>query len=206
MVSAGSWAFVAAAVRRPQLVGAIAPSGPALCARLAAVVPSRAVPGILPSGPVVVELGPGTGVVSGAIRRRLPTSGRQLAVELDRGMVDYLARRAPWLRVLPGDAVHLPELLARAGVAQADAVVSGLPWSLVDPPVQRRMLDAITRVLAPTGAFTTFGYLHALPVRRARRFRALLRERFDEVLVSGVVWTNLPPAVVFVCRRPIAAR
>lgn len=209
VISAGGWAFLTAAVRRPQLVGAIAPSGPALCDQLAAVVPSHGIPNhavpnhAVPSGPVVVELGPGTGVVSRAIRRRLPTSGRQLAVELDPAMVDHLARHAHWLQVLQGDAAHLRELLAGSGVPRVDAVVSGLPWSLVDPPVQRRTLEAITDVLAPTGAFTTFGYLHALPVRRAREFRALLRRRFDEVVVSRTVWSNVPPAVVFVCRRPI---
>jgi phospholipid N-methyltransferase len=36
----------------------------------------------------------------------------------------------------------------------------------------------------------------------ARRFRRRLRDTFDEVLVSATVWRNLPPAFVYVCRRP----
>jgi hypothetical protein len=36
----------------------------------------------------------------------------------------------------------------------------------------------------------------------ARRFAASLRDTFDEVVVSATVWRNLPPAFVYVCRRP----
>jgi phosphatidylethanolamine/phosphatidyl-N-methylethanolamine N-methyltransferase len=36
----------------------------------------------------------------------------------------------------------------------------------------------------------------------ARRFRQTLRGAFDEVLVSATVWRNVPPAFVYVCRRP----
>lgn len=189
-------AFLAAALRHPGLVGAVAPSLPALCDQLAAVVPSR-------GRPVVVELGPGTGVVSAAIRRRLPAGARQLAVELDPAMLAHLERSHPWLEVIAGDAAELAGLLADVGVARVDAVVSGLPWSLFDEAAQRRVLDAVGAVLVPHGVFTTFGYLHALRLRGARRFRVLLEQRFGEVMVSRAVWRNLPPAMTYVCRRAV---
>jgi phospholipid N-methyltransferase len=37
----------------------------------------------------------------------------------------------------------------------------------------------------------------------ARRFRAALRATFEEVVISATVWRNLPPAFVYVCRRPV---
>ena len=36
----------------------------------------------------------------------------------------------------------------------------------------------------------------------ARRFRRTLRVTFEEVLVTATVWRNMPPAFVYVCRRP----
>jgi hypothetical protein len=54
-------AFLAAALRRPATMGAVAPSSERLGAVLASIVPSQ-------GEPVVVELGPGTGAVS-AVRR-----------------------------------------------------------------------------------------------------------------------------------------
>ncbi|MBE1586610.1 phospholipid N-methyltransferase [Nonomuraea angiospora] len=32
-----------------------------------------------------------------------------------------------------------------------------------------------------------------------------MRWRFDEVVISRTVWANLPPALVYYCRRPAEA-
>jgi phosphatidylethanolamine/phosphatidyl-N-methylethanolamine N-methyltransferase len=188
-------AFLAAALRSPAVVGAVAPSSPHLAARLAAVVPRG-------GQPVVVELGPGTGSVTTAIEYRLAGRGRQVAVEIDPVLADYLRAEHTGVEVLVGDAAELERLFAEHRVSAVDAVVSGLPWSLIDAGAQRAIVDAAARSLRPGGCFTTFAYLHSLSMRRARQFRALLGEVFDEVLTTRTVWWNLPPAVTYVCRRP----
>ncbi|SFQ69389.1 Phospholipid N-methyltransferase [Amycolatopsis arida] len=190
--------FLAAALRGPVTVGAVAPSSAALADVLAAVAPST-------GAPVVVELGSGTGAVTAAIRRRLPAGARQLAVEVDPRLVEHLRRAHPGVEVVRGDARDLGRLLAEHGVTRADAVVSGLPWSLFGPDAQLRILTQVGGVLAPGAAFSTFGYLHAGALTGARRFHRLVRHVFDEVLVSQAVWRNLPPARVVVCRRPRGA-
>jgi len=187
--------FLAAAMRRPTTVGAVAPSSARLAGVLASVVPSE-------GSPIIVELGPGTGSVSAAIDRRLPVGARHLAIELDADMVEYLRRTRPTLEVVWGDARHLSGLLAEHGVTRVDAVVSGLPWALFDAPTQAAILREVTRLIGPTGAFTTFAYLHGMPLTSARRFRHTLREIFDEVVVGTTIWRNLPPAFGYICRRP----
>lgn len=177
----------------------MAPSSPHLAARLAAVVPRV-------GEPVVVELGPGTGSVTTAIEYRLGGRGRHVAVEIDPVLADYLRAEHPSVEVLVGDAVEMERLFAGNRVPPVDAVVSGLPWSLIGPDAQRAIVEATARSLAPPGCFTTFAYLHALSTIRARQFRALLGEVFDEVLTTRTVWWNLPPAVTYVCRRPRAAQ
>ena len=188
-------AFLAAALRRPTTMGAIAPSSPQLAAVLASVVPRT-------GAPVVVELGPGTGAVSVVIAEKLPTGARHLAVELDPDMVAFLRRTRPELEVVPGNAAELGALLGERGITSADAVVCGLPWALFDDATQTALLGEISRVIGDHGAFTTFAYLHGMTLAAARRFRRRLRDTFDEVLVSGTVWRNLPPAFVYACRRP----
>lgn len=187
--------FLAAVLRSPAVVGAVAPSSPHLAARLAAVVPRG-------GQPVVVELGPGTGSITAAIEYRLAGRGRQVAVEIDPVLADYLRAAHPGVEVLVGDAAELARLFAEHRVSAVDAVVSGLPWSLIDAGAQRAIVDATARSLRPGGCFTTFAYLHSLSMARARQFRALLGEVFDEVLTTCPVWWNLPPAVTYVCRRP----
>jgi phosphatidylethanolamine/phosphatidyl-N-methylethanolamine N-methyltransferase len=190
-------AFLTAALRRPATMGAIAPSSPRLGAVLASVVPTR-------GEPVVVELGPGTGAVSAVIAQKLPPGARHLAVELDPDMVAFLRRTHPELEVVPGNAADLAALLAERGIGSVDAVVCGLPWALFDDATQTALLSEISRVIGDRGAFTTFAYLHGMTLAAARRFRRTLRATFDEVLVTATVWRNLPPAFVYVCRRPRA--
>ena len=171
------------------------PSSARLGAVLTEIVPRD-------GAPVVVELGPGTGAVSRQIERRLPPSGRHLAVELDPVMAASLRRWRPGIQVIEGDAADLDDILAQRVTQPVDAVVSSLPWSLFDARQQATTLAAVSRAIGPTGAFSTFAYLHGLPLTGARRFRHLLRRVFDEVVRTAPVWTNVPPAEVYVCRRP----
>jgi phosphatidylethanolamine/phosphatidyl-N-methylethanolamine N-methyltransferase len=188
-------AFLAAFLRRPATMGAVVPSSARLSAVLTSVVPTVGTP-------VVVELGPGTGAVSAAIDDRLPQGARHLAVELDAGMVDFLRRTRPGMDVVNGDARDLGRLLAERGVAHVDAVVCGLPWALFDETTQFRILTEVGHAIGATGAFTTFAYLPGMALPAAHRFRRTLRARFEEVIVTATVWRNMPPAFVYVCRRP----
>ncbi|MGH3984076.1 MAG: class I SAM-dependent methyltransferase [Pseudonocardiaceae bacterium] len=187
--------FLAAALRNPATMGAVAPSSSHLAAQMAAVVPGV-------GEPVVVELGPGTGSVTTAIEHRLAGRGRHVAVEIDPVLAEHLRVEFPDVEVLVGDAAELERLLADHDVPVADAVLCGLPWSLISAGAQRAIVEATARALRPEGSFTTLAYVHALPLNPARRFRALLGEVFDEVLSTRTVWRNLPPAVAYVCRRP----
>jgi phosphatidylethanolamine/phosphatidyl-N-methylethanolamine N-methyltransferase len=186
--------FVSSAVRSPGVIGAVAPSGRALSDLLASVAPAD-------TASTVVELGPGTGVVSEALRRRLPPESRHVAVELDRSMVSLLRRNLPWLEVIEGDAKNLQKLLADVGITAVDTIVSGLPWTLFSREAQRGIMEQVNRVLVPGGVFTTFAYAHVMNLPTQRRFRELLQESFDVVEVTPIVWRNVPPALAYQCRN-----
>lgn len=188
-------AFIAAVLRNPGQVGAVTPTSAAMSELLTRIVPRSGTP-------VVVELGPGTGAVTTVIDDRLPAGSRHIAVELDPAMAAFLQGAHPGLEVIEGDAVKLCALLGEHGVEQADAVVSGLPWSLFDDETQASILAQIAAVVGSEGAFTTFAYRHGMLLSAARRFRRALHATFEEVLVTTTVWRNVPPAFVYVCRRP----
>lgn len=166
-----------------------------MAALLASVVPAEGVP-------VVVELGPGTGAVSAAIAARLPRAARHLAIELDPAMAEFLRRHQTDMEVINGDARDLGRLLAARDIGGAAAVVSGLPWSLFDAESHERILRQVAAAIGTEGAFTTFAYTHTTRLRSARNFRRTLGLVFDEVQISRMVWHNVPPAFVYVCRRP----
>ncbi|MEV4394833.1 SAM-dependent methyltransferase [Nonomuraea sp. NPDC049607] len=188
-------AFLHEFVRSPFTVGAIAPSGEPLADLIAAPVPRE-------GDPLVVELGPGTGAFTAAIQRRLDGRGHHLAVEVNERFAQRLATRYPQVDVAVADARDLREVLAERGHHCADVIVSGLPWVAFDPILQHDLLDALTGVLGRHGVFTTFAYAHTRWAPPARRLRRALGGRFEEVVVSRMVWANLPPAFVYFCRRP----
>ncbi|WP_199714666.1 class I SAM-dependent methyltransferase [Micromonospora radicis] len=183
-------------LRSPLTVGAVRPSGRALAELATAAVPAT-------GSPVVVELGPGTGAFTAPIQQRLAGSGRHLAVEINPRFAGRLAALHATVEVAVADATALREVLAQRGLDRADVVVSGLPWAAFDEELQRNVLSEVVAVIQPTGVFTTFAYVHARWAPPARRLHEALRSRFEEVVVSRTVWTNLPPALVYFCRRPI---
>ncbi|MFJ4849618.1 MULTISPECIES: class I SAM-dependent methyltransferase [unclassified Streptomyces] len=174
-------------LRRPLMTGAVSASSRRLaCAMTEGIGLERA--------GLVVELGPGTGVFTDAILARLAPDARLVAVELNPVLAARLAagRRDPRLTVVRGSAAEL----AAAVDEPVDAVVSGLPWTVMPRERRAHILDAVTEVLVPGGRFTTFAYLHAAWTPPARHFAAELAHRFDRLERSTVVWPNLPPAFV----------
>jgi phosphatidylethanolamine/phosphatidyl-N-methylethanolamine N-methyltransferase len=186
--------FLRRALSRPAMVGAPAPTGAALAAEIAAVVPSS-------RATTVVELGAGTGALCPAVRARLAPGSRYVAVELDAELVTHLRQTLPWLEILPGDAGRLGELLDGAHVGPVDAVVSSLPWTLFPRAKRAAILTGIASRLAPGGTFATITTLTALPAR-VRDLRADLDATFDDVAATRPVWRNVPPSRLFVCRGP----
>ncbi|MFB9248769.1 class I SAM-dependent methyltransferase [Sphaerisporangium melleum] len=182
-------------MRSPLTVGAVAPSGPALAAEVTAPVPRT-------GSPVVVELGPGTGSFTAAIQRRLAGDGRHIALEINPRFAERLAGLHPKVDVVTADAADLGTVLAERGLEQADVVVSGLPWAAFAEGQERDVLSAVAAALPPDGVFTTFAYVHTRWAPPARRLLGSLRGRFDEVIISRTIWGNLPPALVYHCRRP----
>ena len=173
--------FLRALARRPQNIGAVLPSS----ARLARAIAAQ----IDPDGPVL-ELGPGTGVITQAILARGP---RDLtAIEYDPDMAAELASRYPAVRVIQGDAFDLDRTLAPHSVGPFSAIVSGLP--LLNFPMARRTsyMDGLVARLAPGAPIIQFSYGTQAPVVPPPGF---------SVTRAALVWANIPPARVWVYRK-----
>jgi phospholipid N-methyltransferase len=182
--------FFQAFMREPASVGALSPSSRALAQ---AMIEGFA----LRQAGMVVELGPGTGAFTAPILAGIGKHTRFVAMELDPSYARGLKRRFPRLTVYNDSAERMPEYLNQAG--KADYIVSGLPWANIPPDAQRRIMEAVLTCLADDGVFTTFAYVHARWLPKARQFRRALERRFARVQTSQVIWRNLPPAFVYRC-------
>lgn len=172
----------------PLGIGAIAPSGPALASAMASFLdPDR-------DGPVV-ELGPGTGVVTKAVLDRGIAPERLTSIEYCEDFARLLRDRFDGVTVVRGDAYDLGTSLdtSPGGHPPLAGMVSSLP--LFSCPVAKRralIMDALDR-LAPGAPFIQFSYALVPPVREEPG-------RFS-VSQTGWIWNNMPPARVWVYRK-----
>lgn len=147
----------------------------------------------------IAELGPGTGVFTQAILDQLAPDGKLLAVDTNAAFIAHLRREIPDPRLVPvqASAEHLDTLVTEAGWPRVDAVVSGIPYSLLPKPVARAILESIRRSLVGGGVFVGYQY--------SRLLRPQLLDIFGNVHYRTVI-LNLPPAFVYTCRvRPPAS-
>lgn len=179
-------------LRNPTQVGAIAPSGAKLCRELTGWLE-------LEQCSAVVELGPGTGVVTERILSSIGKDTRFFAVELDGEICRRLSSKLPEVKLYNADACDLPELCRKENLPELDVVISGLPWAVFPEYLQCKLLEAISGALKNQGKFSTFAYIQGMILPGGARFRRLLNRYFSHVELSQIVWKNLPPAVVYRC-------
>jgi phosphatidylethanolamine/phosphatidyl-N-methylethanolamine N-methyltransferase len=184
-------------LKDPLTVASLVPSAAPLCRQAAAPLPET-------GDPVVLDLGAGTGQVTDVIQERLGGRGRHIAVEFNPRLAAVLAERQPKVEVICDDARAVVERLLAEGV-RTDLTVSGLPWLLTAPSQGRSIFEDLARLAAPGGAVTQLAHAWIRFFPTARQVQRNLEASFEEVVVSRTVWANVPPAVVYVARRPRVA-
>lgn len=180
-------AFFKGFLRNPKEVGSVIPSSRFLTRRVLAC-------GRVHEARVIIELGPGTGVFTREILRRMPKDGVLVAVEINPEFVSVLRRTCPDPRLViyEGSSADLEKALAEAGEEQADLVVSGVPFSTMERGAGRRTLEAAKRVLSSRGRFVAYQFRS-----HVRRFAEPV---FGPAETHSGFW-NLPPMRIYVFKR-----
>lgn len=180
-------------LREPLKTGAIAPSSKYLAKEILRHFPKN-------DNKVVVEFGAGTGAITKRIHERMDEQ-KYLGFELNGEFIDHLQQRLPEMEVCQASAESFLGELKKRDMDAPSLIVSGLPWALFPDELQESILSATIDGLEDGGVFSTFAYAHALKLKQAQRFAEKLNHHFDDVKVSRVIWRNLPPAVIYHCRK-----
>jgi len=170
--------------------GAIAASSPDLCKLMVKTAN-------IDSAKMIVEFGPGTGVISKVIMAEKPAQAQYFALEMNPAFVESMKKNCPEVTVFEDNALNLPKYLAQYNTETCDIVYSSLPWSLFSDELQSSLLDVIVQNLKPEGEFLTFAYIQGVLLPSGKRFRRKLEERFSKVERTHIIWRNAPPAFVY---------
>ena len=180
--------FLQELVNRPRQVGAILPSSKKLAVAMARWLPPQ-------RDAYVLELGPGTGVVSEALLERGLREDRLIAIEMSPKMADHLRQRFPRAHIITGDAFQL-DILLKQHVPQAEnisVVFSSLPLLNFEPHIADDLARKIRALLPPQGKLIQYSYdVGNKQPKAAAHFRHV---------ASDLIWLNLPPARVSVYQK-----
>ena len=179
--------FVRNFFRHPRMVGSFLQSSPRLVARIADEIDFGQARNI-------IEFGPGVGTITTELLRRMPMNARLLAVESNDEFVDLLREAIPDPRFLlaHGGAHEVLALMAAHRIGLADVVVSGIPFSTMEPAMRERILRATYRALSPTGVLIVYQY--------SRKVLPDLERVFGRV-EQRVEWRNGMPMQIFRCEK-----
>ena len=180
---AGRLHFLAGFLRRPDKVGTFIPSSRIMVRRILDV-------GEVESARRIVELGPGTGAVTREILRRMPAQAKLVALETDPNFVTFLRQAHPDPRF---EVQHCGAHEIGSTLSDVDLVVSGIPFSCIEPDEARQTLSAIRQVLRPGGLFVAY---------QLRDHVARFAEPLFGPTRPVIEWRNIPPLRVFVWKQP----
>jgi len=137
----------------------------------------------------VVELGPGTGGTTRALLAVMPPHASLLSIEIGADFIAPLQaiddRR---LMVHHGSAEQLTDILRQHAMDSADAIVSGIPFSLLPPAGRQQVVEAVWSALVPGGRFVAY--------QLCGRVRTLARPLFGPAQVA-LELRNFPPLRIY---------
>ncbi|MDB5735554.1 MAG: Ribosomal adenine methylase transferase [Alphaproteobacteria bacterium] len=173
--------FLRGLISNPRAVSAPTPSSPTLARAIAAQVD-------LGRDGLVIELGPGTGVVTQALLEHGVPADRLVAIELEGSFARLMRKRFPKVTVHHGDAVTFESQIAFG--ARVAAIVSGLPLLQLPLETRRSLLRRALACQDAGGAFVQLSYSWRPPVPPEPGM----------TLTRKTVWRNFPPAHVWTYR------
>lgn len=143
---------------------------------------------------VFVEFGAGEGCYTRELAKRLSPDSRLLVFELDPHLAEHLRhqfRNDGRVIVYDTDAANFLEELHKLGLNHADYVLSGIPFSYLEPRKKKQIIATVHEGLTADGQFVVY---QVTPELRAhtRMFAAHEVEYF---------LANLPPMFILSCHK-----
>ena len=180
--------FVGEVLKKGTTIGAILPSSKSLVRKMLSPVNFR-------NAKIIVELGPGSGMITKEIIRKKNPSAKLLLFEVNAEFYQYLQTIADGqkeIQIFNRSAELLPETLQEEGIGCVDYVISSVPLVVLPKRVSEKIIESAYHSLCEEGLYIQYQY--SLTSRRK------LKSIFKDVQVDFTI-INVPPAFIYICKR-----
>ncbi len=174
--------------KQKKTVGAISPSSKYLAQKMLEEIDFE-------RHKVFVEFGPGTGVFTKKIIKRMSDDAKLLIFELHTPFYESLQKEYsddPRIVVIHDSAAKLHNYLEENGLNEVDFVISSLPLANFNQKVIHSILDAVYEALRTGGYYVQFQY--SLKTKKS------IQRKFKQLTVKFTS-RNLPPAFVYTAKK-----
>lgn len=144
---------------------------------------------------VIVELGPGTGVITKELVKQIQPSCKLLVFELHHPFYESLNKEFKHhenVIIIYDSAEMLKKYLIELKLDKADVILSSLPLANFKKILLKKLLTEAKNNLKEKGLFIQFQY--------SLRTKKILRSYFPDINTAFTTM-NFPPAFVFTCEK-----
>lgn len=178
--------FLKEFIKNKKLVGSVHPSSKTLTEKMLENIN-------FDKSKIMVEFGPGTGVITKKIVEKMSADATLLVFELHKPFYDNLVEEfkdKPKVKIFNLCAEKLNMVLKENGFEYTDVIISSLPFSNFSKDLTIKILKSAINCLKHGGKFIQFQYSLAN--------KKTLKNLFDQVSIKFTV-NNIPPAWVYLC-------
>ena len=139
---------------------------------------------------VIVEFGPGSGVFSKYILRKMTRDSKLILIEMNKNFVTILNSRMRDQRIciVNDNAENVLDILKEEGEAGADYIISGIPFSFISFSTKNRILNNTYAALKKSGKFLVY--------QHSNHLKDHLKHHFDLVRIEYEI-RNIPPLCIY---------
>ena len=180
-------AFFRESLRNLRSMGSVAPSSRFLCRAIARKINPE-------KDKIVVELGPGDGVITRFILNGLSPDARLVIFEINPVFIEKISAtfNDPRMTIVHDTAENMGHHFREMGIQEVDCFVSGIPFVMLPESLTERITRECQSWLREGGRFIQFHYSPLL----LRLYRRVFRNLHVEVVAF-----NIPPAIVISCEK-----
>ena len=142
---------------------------------------------------VIVEYGPGNGIITQEILRRMHSDAVLICFEINTQFYQYVKKIDDnRLIVLNSSAENIKEELEKLNISYADYFISSLPLTMIPKIITENILKKSKELLSSNGQFIQYQY--------SLRFYNKIKQVFGKNnVILKFEFANIPPAFIYKC-------